>query len=172
MWSYVNLNKVGSGGQIPYMQIKFHQRYYMYLFISWYLSCDKQSTLAINATKIAQTVFSLLLNKYISNITDIYNPGINLSWTSQTIYDHMFSDPNSDHIFSYFRLHTCIIFCFFLWVVIFHLLRREEGVGIYCKLILNWIELTRARILFPVQYRTGIHKKIRNTTWRIISKAA
>ena len=38
-------------------------------------------------------------------------------------------------------------------------------VRIYFKLISNLINLTRARILFPAQYRMGIHNQIRNTTW-------
>ena len=41
-----------------------------------------------------------------------------------------------------------------------------QSVGIYCKLIPDWIKLTRARILFPAQYRT----KFKNTTSRNILK--
>ena len=42
------------------------------------------------------------------------------------------------------------------------------SVGIYCKLIPDWIGLTRAQILFPDQWRTWIQNQIRNTTWRSI----
>ena len=77
--------------------------------------------------------FSLLSNKYISNmsnISNIYNLDANLSLAYKKICDRMFSDPKSDNIFSYFWLRTWIIFCLFLYVVISHLLHRWGGVGI------------------------------------------
>ena len=46
----------------------------------------------------------------------------------------------------------------------------EVDAGIYYKLIPDWIESARARILFPAQYRTRIQNQIQNNTWRIISK--
>ena len=56
------------------------------------------------------TVFYLRLNPYISNISNIYNPGQNLSLTSQTIGDHMFLDPKLYYKFHVFWLCTWIIF--------------------------------------------------------------
>ena len=114
--------------------------------------------------------FSLLSNQYISNISVIYNPDVNLSLVSQTVCDHTFSDPKSDHIFYFIWLCTWFIFCFFLYVVIFQLLWRREVVLIYCRLIPNWIEYTQAIILFHAQYIMVIQNQIRNTTWRSISK--
>ena len=70
-----------------------------------------------------------------SNISNLYYQNLNLSLAYQTICNHMFSYPKSDHIFSHFWLRTWLIFFFFLYVEIFHLLRRWEGVVIYCKLI-------------------------------------
>ena len=112
----------------------------------------------------------IFLNQYISNISNLYNPDVNLSLASQTICDHMFSYPKSDHIFSYFWLCTWFIYFFLSCVVIVHLLQIQEGAGIYCKLNPNWIKSTQARILFLSQYRTGIQNQIRYTTWRNISK--
>ena len=114
--------------------------------------------------------FYLLLNQYISNIYNVYNPGVNLSLAYQIMCDHMFSDPKSDHIFSYLCLHTWFIFCFFLYLVIVHLIRRRGGVGIYCKLTPDWTISTREKILFPSQYIMGIQNQSRNTTWISISK--
>ena len=53
-------------------------------------------------------------------------------------------DQTFSHFFS--KLRTCFIFCFFLFVVIIHLLQKGEGVGIYCNLIPDWIKSTQARL--------------------------
>ena len=60
---------------------------------------------------------------------------VHLILASQTIFHHIFLDPELDHIFSYFWLCTWLIFLLFAYVVIVHLLQRREGVGIYCKFI-------------------------------------
>ena len=57
MLSHVNLNEFGLRGQIPPMEKKCYQWYYVNFLISEYLSCDQQSTIAIDATKISLTVF-------------------------------------------------------------------------------------------------------------------
>ena len=54
--------------------------------------------------------FYLLLNKYISNISNLYNPDKNLSLASQTICDHIFIDPKSDHTFHIFWSRTWLIY--------------------------------------------------------------
>ena len=66
----------------------------------------------------------LISNTYISNIYNIYNPDENSSLESQTIRDHMFSDRKWDHTSHVFGFSTWLIFCFFSYVDIFHLLRR------------------------------------------------
>ena len=58
--------------------------------------------------------FSLLLNQHISNISNLYNPGINLSLESQTICYHMFSYPKSYHIFFIFLVKYLIYILFLL----------------------------------------------------------
>ena len=63
--------------------------------ISKYLSFDKQSTIAIDATKMSSIIFS--------SSSNLYNPDVNLSLVSQTKCDNMFSDPKLDHIFPFFR---------------------------------------------------------------------
>ena len=97
----------------------------------------------------------LFSNHDTSNIPNLLHPTINLSLASQTKCDSMFSDPKSDHIFSYL-LGTYLVYIFFLsYVVIILLLWRGEGAGIYCPLITDWIESTQAQILFPRQIQNG-----------------
>ena len=88
-------------------------------------------------------------NQYVSNISNIFNLNLNMGLSFQTKCDRMFSDLESDHIFSIFKLHTRFIFCFFSYLVITHLLRRGKGVVIYRKLITYWIDSTWSWILFP-----------------------
>ena len=61
-------------------------------------------------------LFSLLSNPYISNISNIYNPDKNSSLASQTICDHMFSDPKSDHTFySFFNILGLYVVSYRMW---------------------------------------------------------
>ena len=71
-------------------------------------------------------------NPYISNICI---PDQNSILTSQNICDHMFSDTYVDYNLRVIWLLTWIIFCFFSYVMIFHLQRRQEGIEIQVKLI-------------------------------------
>ena len=40
-------------------------------------------------------------------------------------------------------------------MVIIHLLQKGEGLGIYCPLIHDWIELNQAQMLFYRQMQNG-----------------
>ena len=124
------------------------------MFITLYLSISPMTDKSLSLLSIPRrflfymTVFLYLrLNTYISNISNIYNTDHNSSLEYQTIWYHMFSYTKSDHNFHIFQLHTWIIFCFFLYVEIFYVIQRWEGVGIHCKLIPDWIKLDLARIL-------------------------
>ena len=65
-----------------------------------------------------------------SNVPNLSNPNVNLSLASQNKCDNMFSDPESDNIFSHF-LGTYLVYIFFFsYVVIIHLLRKGEGIRI------------------------------------------
>ena len=80
-------------------------------------SCQQQDGFILH-----DCFFSLLSNQYISNISNIsiiYNPDKKLSLEYQTICDHMFSDPKSDHNFHIFWLRTWPIF--FLLVTIYYI---------------------------------------------------
>ena len=66
----------------------------------------------INRTKFSSAGFIGFYNQYISNI---YNPNVKLSLASQNKYYNMFSDLESDHIFSYF-LDKYLVYIFFLLV--------------------------------------------------------
>ena len=90
---------------------------------------------------------------------------------SKNMQPHGFRSGVRSYIFIFLAKYLDYIF-FFSYVTIFHLLWRREGVGIYCKLIPDWIESTRAWILFTDKYITGIQNYIWNTTWRSISKIA
>ena len=59
--------------------------------------------------------FDLFSNNLTSNIPNISNPTVNSSLASQTKCDNIFSDPQSDHIFSHF-LGTFLVYIFFLLV--------------------------------------------------------
>ena len=119
----------------------WRSHYYIYFNISEYLPHDKQITL-VHANNITvlfyRTVFIYILsNQYISNIYNIYNLDEKLSLSSQTICDHIFQI-RLRIILSIFFGYVTLLY-FFSYVEIFHLLWRGGGVGIYYKLILNWI---------------------------------
>ena len=141
------------------IQQNCHQRSYycLHFLISEYLPRDWKITLACvnnNTILFCTTVFSLLLTQSIWNISNLYNPDKNSIWTYQMICDQICSDPKSDNIFSYYWLLNWLIYFFLSYVEIVHLSQIWEGVGIYGKLIPNWIKSTRARILFPAKFRT------------------
>ena len=68
----------------------------------------------------------------------------------------MFPDPKLDHTFNIFLFGTWIIFWFFSYVEIVHIILECKGVEIYCKLISGWIESNPSRIFFPTQYKTKL----------------
>ena len=112
-------------------------QYVHYLIYNYPLHDRQVRLMRVNNRTVfyfTQRFFSLLPNPYISNN---HNPNKNLNLASQTTCDHMFSDHKSDHTFHVFWLHTCLIFCSFLYVEILHLLQRRKGVGIHFKLITN-----------------------------------
>ena len=109
-----------------------------------------------------RSIISIFRKLHLPDISsrDFENPNKNMSLASQkTMWQNAFrSDPELNHIFLHFNFQLCtwFILCFLLYVVIIHFLWRGEGSVIYCKLIPGWIELTRAWISFPAQYRTKI----------------
>ena len=117
-------------------------------------ACSRVSTK--KSFYILRQFFSLISNHYISNILNLYNLEGNSSLASQTICDHIFYDPKSDHNFHVFQLSIWFIYIFLLYVGIIHLLQRQKCVGIYYKLIPNWIKLTQSRIFFTTKYRTKL----------------
>ena len=129
------------------MQKCFHQRYYVNFLVSEYLSFNLQSHAPDWWEKnVIDGYFPDFSNQNISNI---YNPNKNLSLAFQTKCEIMFSDLGvGSYIFTscFSQLRTWFIFCFFPYVVIINLLQREEGVGIHCKLMPDWIESNQARL--------------------------
>ena len=132
--------------------------YYVHLLIFEYLSRAQKIMLVRVKTRrfyfIRKFCFSLLMYQYISNISNIYNPEENLTLAYQTICDHTFSNLKLYHTFHLIWLNTWLVFCFFSYVKIIRLLWRKGGVGIHCKLIHDWVELTGAIIFFLTQYIT------------------
>ena len=162
---------------LMWQNFHFQSYYYVNFLISQYLPCDLKITIArviINTVLFYTTVFfsafeSIYL-KYIKSLQSgwKFEPSI-----SNDVWPHVFRSEVGLY-FPYFWLRIWLIFCFFLYVTIFHLLRRREGIGIYCKLITYWIESNLSRILLPAQYRTKfeillgevfqkLHKVIRQT---------
>ena len=136
------------------MELKYANSSYLNIYPAISSACSQSTERKFHRR------FSRLLNQYISNISNLYNLNVNLSLESQTKCDNMFSDPESYNLFSYFQLRTWFIYFFLSYVVIIHLLKRREGVVIYCKVITNLIELTRAQILFTNKCRKVIQNKI------------
>ena len=169
--SHIKLNKFGLRGKMSPMQQKCHWGYYVNLLISEYLSYSQQVKLATDGKKCHRGVLLIFLNQFISNISNLYNLEENLRLSYQTKRDIIFSDPESDYIFPFFffQFRTWFIYFFFLYARMIHLLRRGECVGIYCKLITNWIESTQARIFFLAQYKAGIQNQNSNNNWRSVS---
>ena len=115
--SHVNLNKASSRGKMSLTHRKFHWWYYVNFLISKYLSYNQQSTLAnqyntlaIDGTKTSSMGFIDFSNPFISNISDHYNLNKNLILSSQTKCGIIFSDLESDHIFSIFFSVTYLFF--------------------------------------------------------------
>ena len=167
-WEYivcsrVKLNKVFFCDNMSSMEQKCHQCYYVNLLIFEYISCNQQGRLVIDGTgswsmkrKISLTGLIDFSNHDISNISNLYKSERKFELSISNEMWQKISDPESDHIFHIFQLHTWFIYIYFLYVVIIHLLRRGNHIGIYCKLIPDWIKSTRAQILFPAQYRAKL----------------
>ena len=125
---------------------------HIWIYIPW-----SKSTLAhVNNKTVLfyTTVLSILLNKYISEYIKYIKSGRKFQLSiSNDIWPHVFISEVRSYIFMF--LVAYLGYIFFSYVSIVHLLWRREGVGIYCKLIHDWIELTRARIFFswPIQNR-------------------
>ena len=161
------LNKVGLCGQILSMQWNSSTVLRTFppipISIPWstnhtHNKCKK------NVMKIFSTFKSICL-KYLKSLH--FGQKIE-SDISNDMWPHVFRSEVRSYIFIF--LVTYLAYIIFSYVIIFHLLRRMEGVGIYYKLISDWIKLTRARRIFTAQYRTGIQNQILNNTWRSISK--
>ena len=68
----------------------------------------------INGTKRLSTVFIDLKNRYITNISNMYNPNVNMSLASQTKHENMFTDTKSDNIFLHFSVNFLVHILFLL----------------------------------------------------------
>ena len=99
--------------------------YYVYCLISHYLPCDIKITLTHVINKMV-LFYRTLLFYLRSTISNIYNLHQNLSLAYQTICDHMFLDPKSDHNFHVF-LVTYFAYRYFLLVCGNFLLTSNEG---------------------------------------------
>ena len=114
MHSHINLNKFGSRGKISLMQKNvIGGTTNMY-------SCPNIYTIVDNARsrsteKMSSMSFIDYSNKYISNISNIYNLNVNMSLASKTKCDNMFLDTELDNIFSHSSV-TYLVYTFFLLV--------------------------------------------------------
>ena len=115
--SHDDLNNISASS----MEKKCHWRYYINIIVSGYLSFNWQERLAIDESgsrsmerKRYRRVY-LFLNNDTSNIKNPSNPNVNSSLAFQTKCDNMFSDIQSDHIFSHFS-GTYLVYVLFLLV--------------------------------------------------------
>ena len=113
--------------------------------------------------------FPLLPKPCISNISNIYNLDANSILAYQTICDHMFSDPKSDHTLHVFKFRIWVIFfSYHMWQLSTYFEDRKVLESTYSIFLIeyNLIDSRQNNIYRP------IHNQIRNTTWRSISKSA
>ena len=122
------------------MEQNFLCRYYINILVSVYLSFNLQERLAIDKAgsqlmrqKRCRRVFIYYSNQDTSNITNLSNMNVNLSLSSQTKCDNMFSDPESDQIFSHFS-GTYLVYILFLLVCDNYPLTSKRG---RCRNILS-----------------------------------
>ena len=146
------------------------EQVYVNLIIYEYLSLDQQRVLARinNKNFLFYTTFvPLISNTYISNIPNLYSTEKNLSLAPQTICDHMFSDPKSDHNFHIFG---CVPGLYFVSSCMRQLSTYSEDRNVL-EYTVSWfpIELNQPKKEY---YFLKIQNQIRNTTWRSILKIA
>ena len=138
----------------------YHWRLYYCLnhLISEYLPRDWQNTLAsVNNKKILFYTKVLFSSTFKSTYLKYFKYLQSGRKFKPSISNDMWPNVSRSKVrsyFIYFWLCTWIIFCFFSYVEIVHLLWRLESVVIYYKLIPYWIESTTSRILFTALYRT------------------
>ena len=89
--------------------------YFVHSLIYRYPPCDWQSTLmrVINKTILFYKKV-LFYSRSNSNISNLYNLDQNLILASQTISDHIFAYPNSDHIFHVFGYELGLYFLYYI----------------------------------------------------------
>ena len=109
--------------------------FYVYSLIYKYLPCDLQPQSCVSSTR--EFLF-YCVRIYIPQ--NLYNPDQNSSLPSQRIYDHMFSDTYLEYILYDIWLFTWLIYFPLSYVMIYHLIRIWEGVGLHYALNPKWIE--------------------------------
>ena len=76
------------------------------------------------------------ISEFTSLYLNIYVSAQNLHLLSQQIHDETFSDTYLvSYFFTCFQIFIWIIFCFFSYMSIVHILWIQEVFGIHCKLI-------------------------------------
>ena len=132
--SHVNLNKVGAS----LMEQECHQRYDINILISAYLSRNWQERLVIDESRLRlmeqkhyRWVWSIFKSRYLKYSKSLEsNRKFELSILNK-MWQHVFRSVVGSYILNFF-LVTYLVYIFPLpYVVIIHLLRRGEGVGIY-----------------------------------------
>ena len=116
------------------------------------LACDRWDKKVIDG-------FYPFSNHDTSNIPNILNPNANSSLASQTKCDNVFSDPESDHIFSHF-LGTYLVYILFLLLCGNYPLTSNRG---RCRNLLSidsWLNLIDPSTnVFPPNAERGYRTK-------------
>ena len=131
------------------MQQKCHPRSYINFLIFKYLSFNWKIHARYQWEKnvIDESFYQILKPKYLKCLKYLKSEKKSEPSISNKMGQNVSDSGVGSYIFNFFsRLCTWLIYIFFLYVLIILLLRREEGVGIYCKLILDWTESTRAQL--------------------------
>ena len=119
------------------------------MYLNIYPSIYK-ATLPIDGRKMSSTVISLIFQIKIFQIFQIYTIQTKIwAWHFKQNVKSCFQIWELDHIFSHLVFLSYVPGLYFVsppYVVIINLLQREEGVGIHCKLMPDWIESNQARL--------------------------
>ena len=113
--------------KISSIQQKYHQRSYCYIhfLISEYLLRDLQSTLARVNNKTVLILNNIIFSTFESIYLKSLQSGKKIEPRISNVMGlHVFRSEFGSY-FSYFWLHTWLIFCFFFYVVNFYLIWRR-----------------------------------------------
>ena len=152
--SHVNLNEVGASS----MERKRHQRYYINILISAYLSCNWQERLVIDESRLRsmerkhyRRILSIFKSRYLKYPKSLESNRKFELRISNEMWQHIFRSVVGSYILKFFSV-TYLVYIFFLIVCGNYPLTSKRG---RCRNLLsnnprlNWIYLITNIIFLP-----------------------